>query len=86
MEAEVIAQGSVSGVLSGHHYNHSVRAHKLMFKALSRLRLKTFIDSCGNGEAVHCFAGGTRSKQSRANSKIYDVMGQDDFRSVDGYV
>jgi len=38
IEAEIVAPGSLNGVLSDHHYNRSMRAHKLMFEALQRLR------------------------------------------------
>ncbi|KAJ8048474.1 hypothetical protein HOLleu_00803 [Holothuria leucospilota] len=34
IESGVVAQGSIKGVLSGHHYNRSVRTHKLLFDAL----------------------------------------------------
>ena len=33
----MIAEGSVSGVLDGHRYNHAVRFHKLMYEALQDL-------------------------------------------------
>lgn len=46
VEAGVVAQGSMNGVLSGHMYNRSLRAHKLMFEALARLQLEDFIDNC----------------------------------------
>ena len=82
IEAEVVAQGSVSGVLSGHHYNRSVRAHKLMFEALSRLRLKAFIDSCGNDEQSTVLHMAQDLSTSWPTAEIYDVMGLDDFRSV----
>ena len=45
IEAEVIAQGSINGVLNGHHYNRSIRAHKLMYESLQRLRFQAFLDS-----------------------------------------
>jgi len=37
VEAGVVAQGSVSTMLEGRHYNRGVRAHKLVFEALMRL-------------------------------------------------
>lgn len=37
IESGAVAHGSINGVISGHHYNRSVRAHKLVFDALSRL-------------------------------------------------
>ena len=34
IESDIVAPGSMNGVMSGRHYNRSVRAHKLMFDAL----------------------------------------------------
>ena len=45
VDAEVVAQGSIAGVLNGHNYNRSIRAHKIMYEGLSRLLLKSFVDS-----------------------------------------
>ena len=36
VEAQVIAEGSVSGVLEGRRYNRAVRLHKLVYEALMR--------------------------------------------------
>ena len=35
LESGVVAEGSIDGVLSGRHYNRSVRVHKLLLEALS---------------------------------------------------
>lgn len=45
IEAGVIAQGSIAGVISGHNYNRAIRAHKLMYEALSILLLQKFVAS-----------------------------------------
>lgn len=45
IEAEIIAEGSINGVVSGHHYNRSIRAHKLLYEALQRCRLDAFMDT-----------------------------------------
>ena len=38
IESEVIAQGSITGVSEGKHYNRAVRAHKIVMEALWRLQ------------------------------------------------
>ncbi|KAJ8048057.1 hypothetical protein HOLleu_00223 [Holothuria leucospilota] len=45
VESGLIAQGSVNGVMNGHHYNRSMRAHKVMHDALRQLQLEAFVDS-----------------------------------------
>ena len=42
IEANIVAPGSMNGVLTGHHYNRSMHAHKLMYEALMRLRWRAF--------------------------------------------
>ncbi len=42
IESEIVAPGSVTGVLSGKHYNRSVRAHKLIYEAMQMMRFETF--------------------------------------------
>lgn len=44
MESDVLAGGSVNGVISGHMYNRSVRCHKILYEALSRLQLQAFLE------------------------------------------
>ena len=42
IEAGVIAEGSVTGLLEGRRYNRAIRFHKLMYEALQRLIWKGF--------------------------------------------
>ena len=42
IESEIVAPGSVKGVLSGKHYNRCIRTHKLIYEAMERLRLQAF--------------------------------------------
>ena len=42
LESGVVAEGSISGVLTGRHYNRAVRVHKLVMGALHRLRFQNF--------------------------------------------
>ena len=51
IESDIVAAGSVNGVLSGKHYNRSIRAHKLMYEAMQRLRVKAFLKSLPENDA-----------------------------------
>lgn len=42
VEAGVIADGSISGVIYGHKYNRAVRLHKLLYEAFLRLAWEAF--------------------------------------------
>lgn len=54
IESEVVAPGSINGVISGHHYNRSMRAHKLMYESLQRARFRSFLDSLTPQERDEC--------------------------------
>ena len=43
IESGVVASGSVTGVLNGHHYNRSIRSLKLFCEALQKLRWQSFL-------------------------------------------
>ncbi|KAG8187105.1 hypothetical protein JTE90_004851 [Oedothorax gibbosus] len=45
VESGIVAEGSVSGVLNGKHYNRSIRCYKTMFEALTCLLWTDFIDA-----------------------------------------
>ena len=52
IEADVVAPGSINGVLSGHMYNRAIRSHKLLYEALSRMQLEHFLESLGTESAT----------------------------------
>ena len=43
VEAGIVAEGSVNGVLVGKHYNRAVRVHKYIYEALMRLAWEEFM-------------------------------------------
>ena len=43
IECGVVAPGSLPAVLSGHHYNRAIRAHKALYEALLRLKWMEFV-------------------------------------------
>ena len=43
VESEIIMEGSVDRVLSGHYYNRGIRLHKLVYEVLQRLIWKSFL-------------------------------------------
>ena len=50
IESEIIAPGSVKGVLTGKHYNRSIRVRKVIYEALERLRWEAFEKSMTTAE------------------------------------
>ena len=58
VESEIIAPGSVKGVLTGKHYNRSIRVHKIIYEALERLRWEAFEKSLATAQkATHDSVG-----------------------------
>ena len=45
-----MSEGSVSGVLSGKHYNRSVFCHKIVHEAMQRMRFEAFMESLDDQE------------------------------------
>ena len=43
IECGVVAPGSLPAVLTGHHYNRAIRAHKVVYEALLRLKWVEFV-------------------------------------------
>ena len=54
IESEMVTSGSINVVISGHHYNCSMRAHKLMYESLKHTRVSTFLDSLPPVERDEC--------------------------------
>ena len=50
IESGLVAEGSINVVMNGKHYDRSIRAHKLVFEALSRLLWMTFFDSLSDNQ------------------------------------
>ena len=44
IESNLVAEGSINGVISGHHYNRSLRCHKTLSEAMHRLRIQEYLD------------------------------------------
>ena len=53
IESGIISKGSINGVLSGKHYNRSIRCHKLMYEAMQRLQVEAFQESLDEVERVN---------------------------------
>lgn len=45
MEADLVAEGSVKGVLTGKHYNRSLRTHKVVYEAMMSILFRSFLES-----------------------------------------
>ena len=53
IEAGLVTQGSVDGVMSGKHYNRSILLHKTMYESLERMRFRSFLCSLTNDQETH---------------------------------
>eukprot|EP00795_Rhopilema_esculentum_P011118 gene11118-19994_t len=45
LESDLVALGSLSGVLTGKHYNPSIRCHKVMYEALIHLLFQAYLET-----------------------------------------
>lgn len=74
IESELVATGSVNGVCSGHHCNHSVRSHKIICQALQRLWLEDFIETLPDEEQDLVFCN--TAELQAAFPKEFDTLVQ----------
>ena len=44
VQSDIIAEGSITKVLQGKHYNRAVHTHKIVYEALSRLLYRRFME------------------------------------------
>ena len=56
IEAQIVAEGSISGVIDGKHYNRGERAHKYLYEALMRLAWAEFLRRLESSDPNHRIA------------------------------
>ena len=56
IESQIVAEGSISGVIDGKHYNRGVRAHKYLYEALMRLAWAGFMRRLESSDPNHRIA------------------------------
>ena len=52
VESDIVAVGSVCGVMSGKHYNRALRSHRTVSEALQRIRFKVFLSTLTEAEQI----------------------------------
>ena len=95
-ESNVIAEGSSDKVLSGKHYNRSVRFHKLMFEACVRLIWESFLEwntDSGSSEVINQATENisSLSNQNEVDEEMFESVLEDDnvvqmYKSFQEYV
>ena len=53
IESQIVAEGSISGVIDGKHYNRGVRAHKYLYEAMMRLAWAELMRWLETGDPDH---------------------------------
>lgn len=74
VESDVIAPGSIQGVMKGRQYNRAMRVVKLFSEALRRLQIEAFLDSSDCDEA-------TKENFLTLCKKFYDSFPSSDFNA-----
>ena len=64
IESGMLAQGSANGAMSGYHDNTAMRCHKLVVKAMQRLRFSQFLDSLPGTEYIEAVDNLSRLHES----------------------
>ncbi|PIK39062.1 hypothetical protein BSL78_24089 [Apostichopus japonicus] len=82
IESNIVAQGSINGVLNGHHYNRSVRTHKLAADALSRLRWLAFLDTLNDQQREEIRMVLADLHESYLSNTILDFVRMDELKML----
>lgn len=56
IESGLVAEGSINGVIRGHHYNRSVQCHKIPSEAIHRLRIQEYVDQLPTADSEEVIA------------------------------
>lgn len=79
IESDVVVAGSIDGVLTGHHYNRSIRAHKLLMEALQRLRWRAYLDTLTQEDHAAALKIATDLQQKFPNEDFNAMLTSDAF-------
>ena len=86
LESDVVATGSIDGVITGHHYNRSLRAHKLMMEALQRLRWWAYLDTLTQEDHAATLQIATDLQQKFPSEDFNAMLSSDAFlQLLEGY-
>ena len=77
IEADIVAPGSINGILNGHHYNRSIRANKMMYEVLVRLRWKAFLEVSSADECDSVLDLAKELNEVGPIMKLFDITQQD---------
>ena len=82
MESKIVAVGSVHDVMTGKHYNRSLRAHKIVSEALQRIRFKTFVSSLPEAEQMQVTNVVKDLDERYLEETFLALVGRDEFNQI----
>ena len=65
--------GHINGIFNGDHYNRSIRANKMMYEALGRLRWKTFLEASSADECDYVLDLAKELNEVGPTMKLLDI-------------
>ena len=81
IESNIVAEGSINGVLSGKHYNRSIRSMKIIYEAIYRLVITAFLDFMSDDERNSLEYVVHDLKAAFSNGTFTEVAESDDVRN-----
>lgn len=82
VESGIVAEGSVQGVLSGNHYNRSMRCHKLLYEAMQRMCWKIFLEQLPQEKADFIQEIASELNASFPGNKYDELVNSATFEAV----
>eukprot|EP00057_Strongylocentrotus_purpuratus_P021683 XP_011676157.1 PREDICTED: uncharacterized protein LOC105444073 [Strongylocentrotus purpuratus] len=82
IESNIVAQGSINGVISGHHYNRSIRAHKCIMEAMERLRWQAYISSLSDVDYASTYEILAKLQSDFPTSSFTEFVRGEEFQAM----
>ena len=82
IEADMVAPGSINGILSSYHYNVIIRVNKMMYEVLERRRRKAFLEGLSADECDSVLDLVKELNEVGSTMKLFDITQQDRFTSI----
>lgn len=82
IESGLISEGSIKGVMSGKHYNRSIRCHKVLYEALQQLRIESFLDTLDVSTQEEVFSISSSLKEAYLEGRLEKYTQNSAFKKL----
>ena len=82
IDSNLVAEGSLNGVFSGHHYNRSVRVMKVLYEAFYRLLVDALLSSLTPEKNKELLDRARNIREAFKRGTFFEAVQMDDFQEL----